>query len=177
MKRIPWTGSRSRRNMLLLLIVVSTLCGVRAAYGRECLNVSFPDQTSVEGSTLTLNGLGLRQATALKVNVYVAALYNTKTSTDANSILGASAPKQLILHFVRSVGRSDLTKAWDEGFEANAEAKLSPLKELIEKLKSLRTNMSSGDRLSFTYKPGGGVIVDTAGVVRVLSRAMISRRR
>ena len=152
--------------MLLLLIVVSTLCGVRAVYGRECLNVSFPDQTSVDGSTLTLNGLGLRQATALKVNVYVAALYITKTSTDANSILGASAPKQLVLHFVRSVGRSDLTKAWDEGFAANAEGQLSALKERIEKLKSLMTDMKSGERLSFTHKAGGGVIVDTAGAVK-----------
>jgi hypothetical protein len=70
---------------------------------------------------LVLNGLGLRQATALKVSVYVAALYVPRASTDANAIIGASTPEQLILHFVRNVSRSDLTKAWDEGFAANAE--------------------------------------------------------
>ncbi len=152
--------------VLALLIGVSTLGGFGAAHGKECLKVNFPDQTSADGTTLALNGLGLRQATALKVNVYVAALYVTKSSTDADSILGASAPKQLILHFVRSVGRSDLTKAWEEGFAANAAGQLSALKERIEKLKSLMTDMKSGERLSFTYKPGGGVMVDSAGAVK-----------
>ena len=157
------TVSRSKRNLLLLAIVVSTLCGVRAAHGKECLNVSFPDQASVDGNTLPLNALGLRQATALKVNVYVAALYVARASTDAGAILGASTPKQLILHFVRGVGRSDLTKAWDEGFEANAKGQLPALKERIEKLKSLMADMKSGERLTFTHKPGGGLLVDVAG--------------
>jgi hypothetical protein len=64
---------------------------------------------------LSLNGLGLRQATFLKVNVYVAALYVAKTSTDPKEILGSSAPSELILQFVRDVGADDLRKGWDEG--------------------------------------------------------------
>src|SRR5262247_4119364 len=88
----------SRRAILLLLSLgVSALCGVVAAHGKECLKVSFPDQVAVDGHTLVLNGLGLRQATALKVNVYVAAIYVTQASTDANAMIGASTPKQLIL--------------------------------------------------------------------------------
>ena len=152
--------------LLCLLIVLSTLCGVRAADAKECLNVSFPDQMSVDGHTLVLNGLGLRQATALKVNVYVAALYVTQPSTDANAILGSSTAKQLVLHFVRSVGRSDLTKAWDEGFAANAAEQLPALKERIEKLKTMMTDMKSGERLTFTFKPGAGVLVDVGGVAK-----------
>ena len=77
---------------------------------------------------MTLNGLGLRQATALRVNVYVAGLYVTKPSADPDAILGAPAAKQLVLHFVRNVGRSDLNKAWEEGFEANAKEQLAALK-------------------------------------------------
>jgi len=64
------------------------------------------------------------------------------------------------------LGGSDLTKAWDEGFAANAEGQLSAPKEGIEKLKSLMTDMKSSERLSFTYKSGGGVIVDCAGAVK-----------
>src|SRR5215831_18638562 len=154
------TVSRSKRNLLLLAIVVNTLCGVRAAHGKECLNVSFPDQASVDGNTLPLNALGLRQATALKVNVYVATLYVARASTDAGAILGASTPKQLILHFVRGVGRSDLTKAWDEGFEANAKGQLPALKERVEKFKSLMTDMKAGEQMSFTHRPGKGIAVD-----------------
>jgi hypothetical protein len=142
------------------------LGGVTAAHGKECLNVSFPDQASVDGQTLALNGLGLRQATALKVNVYVAALYVTQASSDANAILGAPTVKQLILHFVRGVGRSDLTKAWDEGFAANAAGQLPALKERLEKFKSMMTDMKSGERLSFTFKPGAGVLVDVGGAAK-----------
>ena len=111
------------------------------------LNVGFPDQASGDGHTLALNGLGLRQATALKVNVYVAALYVTQASTDANAILGAPSAKQFILHFVRNVSRSDLTKAWDEGFQANAADQLPSLKARIEKLETAMTDMKSGERL------------------------------
>src|SRR5215470_17292886 len=107
--------------------------------------------------------MGLRQATMLKVNVYVAALYVTKPSADSDAILSAPPPTQLSLHFVRGVGRSDLNKAWDEGFEANAKGQLTALKERIEKLKTLMADMKSGEQLSFTHKSGHGVAVDVAG--------------
>ena len=58
----------------LLLLSMITAFGTAVADGKECKDVNFPDQAQVEGSKLTLNGLGLRQATAFKVNVYVAAL-------------------------------------------------------------------------------------------------------
>jgi hypothetical protein len=149
--------------VLSLIIGVSALGVVGTAHGKECLKVSFPDQAAVDGTTLALNGLGLRQATALRVNVYVAALYVAKPSSDSGAILGAPSAKQLILHFVRSVGRSDLNKAWEEGFEANAKEQMPALKERIEKLKSLMADMKSGERLTFTHKPGGGLLVDVAG--------------
>src|SRR5215470_3334616 len=110
--------------------------------------------------------MGLRQATMLKVNVYVAALYVTKPSADSDAILSAPPPTQLSLHFVRGVGRSDLTKAWDEGFEANAKGQLPALKERIEKLKSLMADMKLDERLSFTHRPGSGVLVDVDGAAK-----------
>ena len=163
MTRKRQTGSRWKRQVLALLIGVSALGAVGTAHGKECLKVNFADQAAVDGTTLTLNGLGLRQATALKVNVYVAALYVAKASTDPEAILSAPTAKQLNLHFVRSVGRSDLNKAWDEGFEANAKPQLAGLKDRIEKLKALMTDMKSGERLTFTHKPGKGIAVDVGG--------------
>ncbi len=177
MTRTRGIGSRSKRNVLLLAILVSTLCGVRAAHGKECLNVSFQDRTSVDGNTLTLNGLGLRQATMLKVNVYVAGLYVAQASTDPNAVLEAPTAKQLILHFVRSVGRSDLNKAWEEGFEANAKGQLPALKERVEKLKGLMTDMKPGERLIFTFKRAAESSSLSTELGRVRSQGMISRKR
>jgi hypothetical protein len=134
--------------------------------GKECHGVNFPEQTQVQGSALTLNGLGLRQATMLKVNVYVAALYVAQKSTDTDAILASNTPKQLILHFVRDVESADLKKAWDEGFEHNAKAQLPALKERIEQFKGWQATMKSGQQLMFTHKPGAGIEVTVNGTVQ-----------
>ena len=44
-------------------------------------------------------------------------------------MLESNAPKELILHFVRDVGRADLAK----GFENNAKSELPALKERIDR--------------------------------------------
>jgi hypothetical protein len=149
-----------------VLVNLTMALGVGAAHGKECKGVSFPEQMQSDGVPLKLNGLGLRQATFLKVDVYVAALYVTATSGDPSTILKSNAPKELILHFVRDVGRADLSKGWDEGFENNAKSQLPALKERIEAFKGLMADMSKGQRLRFVYKPGGGTKVDVNGTVK-----------
>jgi len=56
-------------SLLFVLVSVLTAFGLGVAHGKECQGVTFPEQAQVDGSTLRLNGLGLRQATFLKVNV------------------------------------------------------------------------------------------------------------
>src|SRR5258705_12779489 len=115
---------KSKTKRILMQTFVVAALGTGIAEGKECKGINFPDQAQVEGSNLTLNGLGLRQATAFKVNVYVAALYVAKTSNDPNALLGSTAPSQLILQFVRGVGADDLRKGWNEGFEKNSKDQL-----------------------------------------------------
>jgi hypothetical protein len=136
------------------------------AEGKECKGVSFPDQAQLEGNTLTLNGLGLRQATMLKVNVYVGALYVAKTTNDPGAVLGANAPYELVLHFVRDVGAADVRKGWEEGFEKNAKGQLPALKERIAKLNGWMTDVKAGQRLTFSFKPGAGVQVNVNGAAK-----------
>lgn len=151
---------------LTVLIALIAPLVAASAYGKECKGISFPDQTTAGGSALVLNGLGLRQATIMNVNVYVAALYVAQASTDANAILGSSSRKELILQFVREVGGSDLSKGWQEGFENNAKAQLPALKDRIEKLKGMMTDMKTGQRLTFVAKPGAGIEVNVNGAVK-----------
>ena len=151
---------------LNVLVSLTLVFGAAVAQGAECEGVSFPEQAQSGGASLKLNGLGLRQATLLKINVYVAALYVTQTSTDANAILASKTPKELILHFVRSVDHGDLSKAWDEGFEHNAKSQLAALKERIETFKGMMADMSTGQQLRLVYKPGAGVEVDVNGTVK-----------
>jgi len=153
------------KRILLQTIVVAAL-GAGIAQGKDCKSVNFPDQTQIDGSNLMLNGLGLRQATALKVNVYVAALYVAKTSSDANSLLGSNTPTKLILQFVRNVGADDLRKGWSEGFEKNSKDQLPALKDRIATLNGWMSDVKTGERLTFIRKPGAGLQVDVNGAVK-----------
>ena len=153
------------KRILLPALVVAAL-GAGVAHGKECKGVNFPDQVQVEGTSLTLNGLGLRQATAFKVNVYVAALYVAKTSSDAKALLGANTPSELVLQFVRNVGADDLRKGWSEGFEKNSKDQLPALKDRIATLNGWMADVKSGERLTFINKPGAGLQVDVNGAVK-----------
>ena len=150
----------------LLVIGIVAALGAGVAQGKECKGVTFPDQAQVEGSTLALNGVGLRQATMLKVNVYVAALYVAKTSSDPNAILQSNAPSELILQFVRDVGAADLRKGWDEGFAKNSKGQLPALQERIATLNGWMADVKSGQKLIFVFKPGVGVHVDVNGTAK-----------
>jgi hypothetical protein len=120
----------------------------------------------IDGGTLRLNGLGLRQATVFKVNVYVAALYVANVSSDAHALLGSNTPKELIPHFVHNVSDDDLKKAWEDGFVRNAKEQLPSLKERIERLKGWMVDMQSSQRLTFIHRPGAGLQVDVNGTVQ-----------
>ena len=146
-----------------ILITLLVVLAMGSAQGKECAGVSFPEQLQSAGGELTLNGLGLRQATFLKVDVYVAALYLAEESGNANAILDPKAQKVLILHFVRDVDRDELSGGWDEGFEKNAKQQLPALKDRIETFKAMMVDMSTGERLRMLYQPGKGVEVDVNG--------------
>ena len=153
------------RAFLLQACLVAVL-GMGVADAKECKGVNFADQAQVEGSTLTLNGLGLRQATAFKVNVYVAALYVAKASSDPSVLLASNTPTELVLQFVRNVGADDLRKGWSEGFEKNAKDQLPALKERIAELNGWMADVKTGQRLTFIRKPGAGLQVDVNGTVK-----------
>jgi hypothetical protein len=146
--------------VILPLLMVSAVC---AAQDRACRGISFPLHTQVNGSNLTLNGLGVRKATFLKINVYVAALYVTRPSHDATPLIDADTTQQLVLQFVRNVGVDDLRKAFVEGFERVGAQQSAELKTRIEKLNGWMEDMKSGQRLVFTRLPRMGVWVSVNG--------------
>jgi hypothetical protein len=145
---------------------VLALLGNASIEAKECKGVTFPDQIDVDGTTLTLNGLGLRQATAFKVSVYVAGLYLPTSSADADAILSSSTPKALVMQFVRNVGVNDLRRAWNEGFEKNAKAELGELKGRIETFNGWMSDVKTGQNLVLLYKPGTGIDVNVNGAAR-----------
>jgi hypothetical protein len=129
----------------------------------ELAGVILPDHATVAGRDLILNGVGVREATILMVDVYVAGLYLESKTSDPEAILAADRTKRLEMHFVRSVGREKLAEAWTEGFEKNAGASAAAVAPGLAKLNAAMADVKTGDVLALSYAPGAGVTVTVRG--------------
>jgi hypothetical protein len=137
-----------------------------AAHGKQCHGIDFPEHLEVAGSALTLNGLGLRTATILRVSVYVGALYLPQPTHDPTAILDAGTPSELILHFVRNVGSDDIRESWDKEFAHYPPAQRAAFADRITRLKSWTVDIKSGQRMSFVRLPGRGIQMTVNGAVK-----------
>ena len=144
----------------LALAACLTACVATPALAGERAGVTLPDQATVEGRTLVLNGMGLRRATWLRVKVYVAGLYLEEKSTDADAILSPERTKRVVLVFVRAVGRDDLLDAWGESFRENEGEDIAAMAASIATFHGFMPDkVATGDRFTFTYLPETGVLV------------------
>lgn len=160
-----------------LFLALFLASGTAAADEATCRDISFPRHVTVSGTDLTLNGLGVRKATFLEINVYVAAYYVTQPGHDSQPLIEADTPQQLTLQFVRNVGVDDLRKAFVEGFERG---QVPGLEERVARLNAWMTDMKTGQRLTFVRLPHAGVQITVNGVQKGaiegadFSRALIS---
>jgi len=129
------------------------------ADGAACAGVTMPDETVVDGKQLVLNGLGLREATILNIDVYVAGLYLEQRSADGRRIASSEQLKQIRLKFVRDVGRDDMASNMDQGFRDAAGSNYDKLKPRFEQLKGWIPALRNGETFSATYRPGKGLEV------------------
>jgi hypothetical protein len=152
------------RTLRTVSMSVAALAMLAVPAGAEKLaGVTMPDTVNAGGRQLVLNGLGLREATALKIDVYVAGLYLEQQASDPAEILGSDQVKRLNLAFVRDVDRGDITDAWSEGFRNNAGDRIPALQGRIDQLNSWMPDLKRGDTLTFTYLPGTGTVVHVNG--------------
>lgn len=132
----------------------------------DLAGVALPEQMMAGEITLVLNGMGLRKVTWFKLEAYVAGLYLEEKSSDAAGILGGGGAMQIILVFVRPVGRKRIIKEWDECLRANVGNDFAILEDRVAALRGwLPDAVESRDRMSFTYLPEKGVVVEIQGEI------------
>jgi hypothetical protein len=141
---------RHRFSMLTLVIILL----VTKIFAADLGGVKIPNDIKLDGKSLVLNGLGMRQKTIFKVNVYVGALYVEKKSHDPKAILASSDLKRVELAFVHSGSQSQVQDAFDEAYHDNCTEDCAALKSPFEKLRSLMKAVKVGDRLAFDIYPG-----------------------
>ena len=121
----------------------------------EISGVKLPDQVTLQGKMLKLNGTGLRQATILKINVYAAGLYLENVSKDGEAIANSDQAKSMQMVFLRDVSAKKMADAFQEGFEKNCVAGCAEVKPDIGKLQSLVKDMKKGDTMTFHFTSSG----------------------
>jgi len=146
---------------------VLTLCAT-TAMPKDCKGITFPDHVVVEGTDLTLNGIGLHKATFLKVDVYLGALYVAATSRDPISLIDSDSPQQLTLHFLRNVNVSVVRDQWTKDFTHVVPDRPASLMQRVATLNSWLADIKSGQRLTFVRQPGEGIKVFIGGVLKGL---------
>ncbi|MGE0623496.1 MAG: chalcone isomerase family protein [Pseudomonadales bacterium] len=146
------TRSRTFRLPALLLIAVLSAWSpwVTAA---ELSGVTFQDSIPAGAQNISLNGLGLRKVTFIKV--YVGGLYLAAPTSDAQTVLDSEQAKAVRMHFLRDVSRDQLIEAFEEGFDANAPDKDGSGPE-FERMLTLVPDVKEGEELTFLYLPGAG---------------------
>ena len=149
----------------VLLTALLTITFASSAHARECEGVTLPNQVTVDGTALRLVGLGVREATVLNVNVYVAGLYLEHPTRNAQQVINSDQKKRLILHFVRNVDASDTREAMETNFKANG-GNTPAFRERLTQLLGMLPGMQEGGRLIFTYIPGTGVQVQVGNRVK-----------
>jgi hypothetical protein len=130
---------------------------------REVAGVDLPEQVTLAGQTLVLNGAGVREK--FFFDIYVAALYLQQKERDAGKILAQDRPWRMVMHFLyRKVDREKLANGWEEGFSANLDAAwLDRLRARLDHFESLFPTMRRGEEIVLDYEPGKGVLVNIEG--------------
>ena len=129
------------------------------ASAKGCAGVNLPDTLTVDGKQLLLNGLGLREATLLKIDVYVAGLYLEQRSSDAAKIIEQENTKSVRLSLVRDVSRSDLADQMGSNFRHSAGKDYDKLKARFDRMAGWLPDLKKGDTFTVIYRPGTGLEV------------------
>ncbi len=146
-----------KRLFMLFLILLSGASVPAQAVSLS--DVVLPQRLDIDGTSLTLNGWGVRKK--LFVKLYVGALYLPSRSADAATILDADAPIGVRLHILsKLVSAKKMEKAIKEGFERSTGGKTASIRREIEQFLSFfHDNVSEDDIFDIVYLPGKGVQV------------------
>lgn len=150
--------------MIMLAFSVTsllTLTSEHKSHAATLSGVTSPDTISVEGKTLKLNGMGIRQKWFF--NIYVTSLYLETSSKDPQAIINSNQVKRVELSMIKGLDAEKISSAIGESFEKSAKDKLPALKSRLDKLKKMFPATSPGDKISLTYVPSKGVVVTGKG--------------
>ncbi len=127
----------------------------------EVAGVKYPPTAQVAGTTLQLNGAGIRYKFVVKV--YTAGLYLQAKATTPETVLGAPGSKRLHVVMLREIDGNELGKLFTRGMQDNAPkdqfSKFIPGMLQMAEVFSTRRKLNPGESFSVDFTPGVGTQV------------------
>ncbi len=101
--------------LLLLLLTLPS------AFPLEIQGIQVPQQVTVNGQRLTLNGAGLRtvKIAFIPIKAYVAAFYAPTPLKSEDAVMASAGPMQFTFTFLKSVSQGQVTDAWQSQIQAS----------------------------------------------------------
>lgn len=129
--------------------------------GIEAGGVRFAPTLNLGGSTLQLNGAGVRYR--FVVRVYAAGLYLGSRADNAQAALSLPGPKRLHVAMLREIDANELGRLFTRGMQANTPremfARSIPGTVRIGEIFAARKRLRQGDTFSVDFVPGQGTQV------------------
>ena len=148
---------------LAAIVTLLACLAFATAQAKTLADVEMPDTVVVDGKTLRLNGMGLREATPLRIKAYVGALYLSEPTSDPQKVIDSPRPKRVTMKFLRDIGRQRLASGWAESLRKVGG---NSMEQAISQFASLIPDVKKGDTMSLTSRPGSGLEVAIDDKVR-----------
>jgi hypothetical protein len=144
---------------LLILLALATALLPLPAHARRIGDVEIPETLESGGTSLVLNGAGIR--TKYFIDVYVGGLYLKKRSADAVAIIDADESMAIKLRMISGLISNDrMKKSIEEGFQKSTRGNTAPFREQIDALIEVYDEeIDDGDVFDIVYVPGKGLDV------------------
>jgi len=155
-----------RRAVVMAAIILFVCCAARAAV---LDGIQLPETLEVDGTTLRLNGYGLRTYSLLGIHIYIAALYLQHPSTDPEQILQSPDTKLLIVKFERNVSADASRNSWREGLQNNCQAPCQLDPDDLANFLAAIPAIHAGDNYSLLFTRDGATVTVSGQQVGVIS--------
>ncbi|MEO8133599.1 MAG: chalcone isomerase family protein [Betaproteobacteria bacterium] len=134
----------------------------------EVTGVKVPDNATVGGQELVLNGAGMRSRLFLKV--YIGALYLPRKTSSAAEILGGNQPRRMALALQRDVSADQLLEAVRAGLADNhSQAELDAIQTQVDQFLTifkLVGQAKTGQLITIDYTPADGTRISLDGAAK-----------
>ncbi len=134
--------------------------GIALASARDVGGITFPDEATVGGNVLPLNGVGIRER--FFIDIYAAGLYLPTHTEDAAKAIDADVPKRIEMRFLyRHVTREQAVQALQWRLVESPAA--ASIQDQVERFVGWLRDFDRGDQILFDYVPGKGTTVTLQG--------------